>query len=225
MKNNPENNWYSFHFGSDFVNNNQHLPDYFGKSFNNCYILFADFCNFTRFFSASESLEDIEPILREYYTEVRKSIHKNKGMLDKILGDGFLAVWGLHECTGKTEKNILQCVTELNSIGLTIAHKWQSQIDVYIQDIGMRFGVAKGRLITIQRNETYPGLSILGDGINMSSRLQGIANPSELVCSNKAYKVLSNYSEGFTENATDINIKGFGMVKLYTIDINEIKIT
>jgi len=225
MKNSPENNWYSFHFGSDFVKNNQPLQNYFGKSFNNCYVLFADFCNFTRFFSASESLEDIEPILQEYYTEARKSIHNNKGMLDKIMGDGFLAIWGLHECTNDTEKNILQCVIELNSIGLTTAKKWQSIIDIYIKNVGMRFGMAKGRLITIQRNETYPGLSILGDTINMASRLQGIANPSELVCSNKAFKVLSHYSKGFTENATDINIKGFGVVKSYTININEIKIT
>lgn len=59
----------------------------------------------------------------------------------------------------------------------------------------------------------------------MASRLQGIANPSELVCSNKAFRVLSHYSEGFTENSTDINIKGFGVVKSYTININEIKIT
>lgn len=214
-----EKSWYKFHFGSDCVNGWQDLPDFFGKIFRNCFILFADFCNFTRFFSASDNLDELEPLLRKYYTSSRKVIHHNYGMLDKILGDGFLAIWGLHKYNFDMETNIIKCVKELNEIGLEIAGEWQSLIDVHIEEVGMRFGLAKGKIITIKRNDTYPGLSIVGEPINLSARLQARAEPGELVVSNKAFSNLRKLSLNFKNQKTDIEVKGIGAVKSFCINV------
>ena len=218
-----ENNWYSFHFGSTFVNNNQPLPDYFGNSYNDSYVLFADLCNFTKFFSASDNINEIEHILQEYYTLARKAIHKNFGMLDKILGDGFLIVWGIHIQKENIEKYIFQCITELNEIGIATSKKWQSIIDSSISSCGMKFGLAKGKLLTIQRSENYPGIAILGSAINMASRMENMAQPGKIVCSNKAFKKLSHFSKEFKSENSDSDVKGFGLVKTHTITIGASK--
>ena len=216
-------NWHLFHFGREFVTKNQPLPDYFGKSYNNCYIMFADFTNFTTFFSASDNLEDIEPILQDYYTKARHVIHQHHGMLDKILGDGFLAVWGLHDKSCDIENCLAKCVVELNELSLNVAKRWQKIIDIHVEETGMSFGLAKGRLITIRRNKTLPGLSILGNSINMAARLEKEAGSGELMCSNKAHSGLAKLNLNFKENPTETDIKGFGNVKSFKIDINDIK--
>jgi len=208
-------NWNSFHFGE------KDIPDVYGKVFKRCYVLFADFCNFTKFFSSSDNLEDIEPLFKQFYTRSRESIHMNEGMLDKILGDGFIAVWGLPKMAEHAEQKIFACVKELNLISLELAEEWQSLVDVEIDVTGMRFGLSKGRLITINRNEAYPGVSILGDPLNMAARLQSIAEPQHLACSNRAYHSLKKLDLNFKAQGILSDVKGFGAVKYHSVKVHD----
>lgn len=213
--------WYSYHFGSHYVKQLKEDPDLFGQEYSNCFVLFADFCNFTKFLSSSDQLEDIEPTIRNYYSDSRKAIHKSCGMLDKIMGDGLLSIWGIHECPCDIESNIIKCVVELNKIGLQFSEEWQAMIDIEIRETGMRFGLSKGRLITIKRNDTYPGIAILGDPINMASRLQVFAKPQHLVCSNRAFNSLKHLDLDFVNQENIDEIKGFGRIKSHSLNLHK----
>jgi len=217
MKETINDSWLRFHFGSAFVDKQTNMPVFSGK-YEDCYVLFADFGNFTKFFSASNNISLIEPLISNYYIKSRKIIHKYGGMLDKILGDGFLIVWGIHNNINDVEESsILNCITELLEESLFLAKKWQEIIDISIDNKGMSFGLSKGEVVAIQRNDVYPGISILGDSINLSSRLQSMATSNQLIYSNRCHKFFENLN--INSKISTLDVKGIGLVLSHIVDL------
>lgn len=221
------NDWYSFHFGSKQAN----APDFnptalFGACHPDCYVMFADFCSFSSFFQATDKIELVEPLMTSFYSQVRKAIHRHDGMLDKILGDAVLAVWGLHQRGPKLVPAMLAAARELVNITHRVAEEWQSHIDLLVEPKGLRVGLSKGSIIVIRRDLNYPGLSILGNPINLAARLQVAADPNQLVCSNQVYKDLeaAELSAPFqpykNHNAEAfVAAKNFGPVKAWVLNL------
>ena len=228
--NESQRNWYAYHFGHDYANSPGFNPDdFFGQIVNNCYVLMADFCSFTRFFQASENLNDIEPLIRQFYTSIRDSIHRHDGMLDKIMGDGCLAIWGLHSNPEDIEKKILCAISEIKEVGMNLAEDWQDQIDLLIKGKGMRFGLSKGKIMIIKRNQDFPGLAVLGEPINLASRLQTIAPANELVCSNLTYNSFKKLDLGFSpcnenDDSEGVIAKHYGHIKAWKLPVDEIPV-
>ena len=219
--------WYSFHFGSQQVASADFNPaGLFGACHPDCYVLFADFCSFSTFFKATENLAIVEPLMTSFYSQVRKAIHRHDGMLDQILGDGVLAVWGLHKSAGDAASRLVAVAAELVQITSQIATQWQSHIDLLVEPKGLRIGLSKGSIIVIRRDQTYPGLAILGNPINLASRLQTAARANQMVCSNQVYQDLER--AGLTANFRPyksqnddafVDAKNIGPVKAWVADI------
>jgi len=219
--------WYAFHFGSKFANSTSFDPEtLYGAINRECYIMLADFCSFTSFFKATEDLALIDPLMTSFYSQIRKAIHKHFGMLDKIIGDSVVAVWGLHVWEENIVQSIFSTAQEMVAIARQIAAEWQSQIDLLIEPKGLRLGLSKGPIVVIRRDPVYPGISILGNPINLAARLQAAAQPNQLVCSNLVYKdiekaglnvALVPYKNESSEEF--LNAKNFGMVKAWVLNM------
>lgn len=181
--------WYAFHFGSKFVSSPDFDPDrLFKESYKECCVMFADICSFTAFTRATENIKMMEALLTSFYTQARKSIHRNSGMLYQIVGDCVVGVWGLHGREDNIASSVLRTATELVEIARQVTEEWQSNIDLLIEPKGMHVGLAKGPVTVIRRDGVYPGLLLFGNPLNLASRLQAAAQPNQLICSNAAYK-------------------------------------
>lgn len=219
--------WYSFHFGSKLANAPGFNPSaLLGAAHPDCYVMFADFCSFSSFFQATDKIELIEALMTSFYSQVRKAIHRHDGMLDKILGDAVLAVWGLHQGGPQLVPAVLAAAKELVAITNAVAEEWQSHIDLLVAPKGLRIGLSKGAIMVFRRDLSYPGLSILGNPINLASRLQVAAKANQLVCSNQVYKDLQalGFSTPFQPyqdaNADPfVSAKNFGPVKAWVLDL------
>ena len=144
MNTTPREGWYAFHFGTQFVQSPQFNPQaLFQPGAQDCYVMIADLCSFTAFFKATENLQTIEPVMTSFYSQVRKSIHKHFGMLDKIIGDAVVAVWGLHIQREGLIGSIMEAARELTDIANRVAEEWQSQIDLLVEPKGLRIGLSK----------------------------------------------------------------------------------
>ena len=228
MKNKPAADWYAFHFGSKFAESPDFNPEgLFGHGGTpECYVLYADFCSFTSFFKATENTRCIEPLMTSFYSELRKAIHERSGMLDKFLGDAVIAVWGLHVRENDMIQAVLETCNELAAIANRVAEEWQSRIDLLVEPKGMRIGLSKGPIIVIRRDLHYPGLSILGNPINLASRLQAAATANQLVCSNLVYQDAASARlhdrfqpyKGAAE-AAYLEAKNYGAIKAWTMDL------
>lgn len=223
------NDWYAYHFGSEFVSNCNFDPDHLhGKIHTNCYVMMADFCSFTSFFKATGDLCKIESLMISFYTELRKIILRHGGMLDKIMGDGVIAVWGLHNKELPSMQAIMLASQELIQLAKSIAFEWQTHLDNIIEPKGMRIGLCKGDVMVIRRNEFYPGLSILGNPLNLASRLEQAAEPNHLLCTHTVYQDLLADFKLLNDQSMDFNamqyqlmdVKNYGTVKVCSINLN-----
>ena len=227
MKSNSPDSWYAFHFGSKFVSSPEFDPEALYDAGNqDCYVMLADFCSFSAFFKATENLKIIEPLMTAFYSQIRKAVHKHSGMLDKIMGDAVVAVWGLHVREENMIQSILQAAGELVEITNQVAEEWQSQIDLLIEPKGLKIGVSKGPIIVIPRDHSYPGLSLLGNAINLASRLQAAAQANQLICSNQVYKDLEQAKLDLKfqpyknqSNDTFLEAKNYGSIKAWVLDL------
>jgi adenylate cyclase len=143
-------------------------------------ILFADIRGFT---TLSETLppEKIVEILNEYFTRVTDVIFEHGGTLDKYLGDGLMALFGVPVSKGNDARNavraalgIQQLIQELNQEGTQ--RGWP---DLRV-GIGVNTGVVTAGNIGSPKRIDY---TVIGDAVNVSSRLCSNAAPGQVLIS------------------------------------------
>ena len=133
--------------------------------------LFADIRGFT---TLSESLTPAQlvELLNEYLTEMTEVIFKNWGTLDKYIGDAIMAFWGAPY--PQDDHALRACRTGLAMITALqkLQEGWQLRGVPHI-DIGV--GINSGPMLVgnmgSKRRKNY---TIMGDSVNLASRLEGI---------------------------------------------------
>lgn len=152
-------------------------------------VFFSDIRGFT---SMSENMnpDDIATLLTEYFTEMVEIVFEFGGTLDKFMGDAIMALWGAPVSTGddcdravKAGMKMLDALEELNK-------KWAAEGRPEVQiGIGINFGdVFAGNIGSEQRME----YTVIGDSVNVASRLCSKAKVSEILISEPFYKALQD---------------------------------
>lgn len=134
-------------------------------------ILFSDIRSFT---SMSENLQpgDVLQFLDEYFGHMGQIVRGHEGMLNKFLGDGMLAVWGVpDQQTDHAERAIraaLDMRKKLIEFNEHRAREGKSEIRI---GIGIHTGmVAAGMLGGADQRE----YTVIGDAVNLASRIEGL---------------------------------------------------
>lgn len=153
-------------------------------------IIFTDIRGFT---SISESIEPeaLIEMLELYFTPMTKLVLKNKGTMDKFIGDAIMAFYNAPvdvenhpACVCRTA---LEMMEELKHVNGILAAKGLPAIDI---GAGINSDeVIVGNMGSEGRFE----YSVIGDGVNLASRLEGL---------NKTYKTNIIISE-FTKRRLD----------------------
>jgi adenylate cyclase len=133
--------------------------------------LFADIRGFT---TLSENLTPAQlvELLNEYLTEMTEVIFKNWGTLDKYIGDAIMAFWGAPY--PQTDHAVRACRAGLDMLNTLkrLQAGWESR-GVPRFDIGV--GINTGPMLVgnmgSKRRKNY---TIMGDSVNLASRLEGI---------------------------------------------------
>ena len=134
-------------------------------------VLFADIRGFT---SLSENLDPqrVVEILNSYFTMMADIILKNKGTLDKYIGDGLLAFYGApvrrEEHAEMAVASAIEIVSKLNTLNKELALDSPLRIG-----IGIHSGEAIVGNIGSQRKMEY---TVIGDTVNTASRVEGLTN-------------------------------------------------
>ena len=133
--------------------------------------LFSDIRGFT---TLSETLTPAQLVehLNEYLTEMTEVIFKNWGTLDKYIGDAIMAFWGAPY--PQDDHALRACRTGLAMITALqkLQEGWQSRGVPHI-DIGV--GINSGpMLVGNMGSRQRKNFTIMGDSVNLASRLEGI---------------------------------------------------
>jgi len=128
-------------------------------------VMFGDIRNFTQF-SNSHSPEEVAKNLNDFFDRADSAIAKHGGILNKFLGDGFLAIFGLFETEGDPRVDgTLAAFDIINSTTASLAAK------------GMGVGLALNHGEVIAGEIGAQGrceYTVIGNTVNISARLEGL---------------------------------------------------
>jgi len=125
-------------------------------------IMFSDIRGFT---SISESMKPgkLVSLLNEYLTEMTNIVLRNKGVVDKFIGDAVMVFWGAP--LDEKEQQYLACKTAVEM--MESIKKWKK--------INIGLGINDGDVIVgnMGSNERFD-YTVIGDDVNLASRLEGL---------------------------------------------------
>lgn len=170
-------------------------------------IFFSDIVGFT---SRTDSMEpeDLSWLLNSYLNAMAELVIKHGGTLDKFIGDAVLVFFGDPESRGVKE-DALACM----EMALEMQHKI-SELTAEWE----RNGISKGLQVRIGITSGYCTVgnfgsdnrmeyTIIGNQVNLASRLQTAAAPGEILMSGETYTLVK--SEFECEEKEAITVKGF----------------
>lgn len=140
----------------------------------------SDLRGFTRM-SESTSAEKMVELLNEYFELMVECIFNFEGTLDKFMGDGIMAFWGAPAVRDDDAVRCVQCsIQQLDVVDQLNAHR----ASIGEPPLGVGIGIHTGPLVS-----GYVGSSkslsytVIGDTVNTSARLCGIAAGGQIVVS------------------------------------------
>jgi len=134
------------------------------------------------------SPETLIEFLNEYYREVEKVVSANRGNVDKFMGDGVMALFGLegHDNDDGTDDaisavnaalNLKDSFQQIKSKWLKI---WERKVTEKI-DIGLKCGISTGEVIVAKVGTEKT--TAIGSVANYASRFEGLAKDSQILLS------------------------------------------
>jgi adenylate cyclase len=143
-------------------------------------VLFSDIRGFTAL-SETMNPDAMARLLTEYFTEMVECVFRHGGTLDKFIGDAVMAQWGApigapDDCD-RAMQAALDMMTELDALNA----RWRAEARPTLEiGIGLNVGDVFAGNIGSDRRLEY---TVIGDSVNVSSRLCGAAGPGEILLS------------------------------------------
>ena len=166
-------------------------------------VLFSDIRGFT---ALSEKMKpsDVVYLLNTYFESMIEVVFSNNGTLDKIIGDELMVLYGVPLKNKNDSQSAVNTAIEM-FIALEAFNKEIEKHDLPQLEIGI--GINYGKVVSgnigSKRQMNY---TVIGDAVNLASRLCSHAKSGEVVISKSVLDRLNDY-EGFKEQIP-IKVKG-----------------
>jgi adenylate cyclase len=141
-------------------------------------VLFADIRGFT---GMAENLEPQEVVeqLNEYLQTMTPIIFANHGTIDKFVGDEIMAYFGAPVYPEEHAWRAVKTAIEMQTALEELRRKWRQ---ARRPDIRIGIGVNTGPVVMGNIGSSqYMDFTLIGDSVNVASRLCGIAEPGEVL--------------------------------------------
>ncbi len=172
-------------------------------------VLFCDIRGFTALTQNMDPAEVIQ-MLNEHFTPLTRVVYEHHGVVDKFVGDLIMAVFGAPKSYGQDADHAARCalrmIQERQKLNETSRHKIQ---------IGI--GVATGSAVAgCMGSSDRLNYTVLGERVNLASRLCGQAGRMEAVIDQETYQQLAEMITA--EPLPEMKLKGFSQsVRAYKL--------
>ncbi len=168
-------------------------------------VLFIDICNFSSIVQ-SHSADDVLKFLNDYFAFASDAIVQNGGLVDKIFGDGFMALFNVPTQLPDHATAALRSAIEINRRSLV----WNENRRLKFLP---RFGIHTGEAIVGNiGSANHMNFTAIGDTVNLAKRLEEAADPGEIIVSDESFNLLDapslNLSVYYIEQLESVYLKG-----------------
>lgn len=164
-------------------------------------VLFCDIRDFTTT-TRGMAPEAVIDLLNEHMTALTEIVHRHHGVVDKFVGDLIMAIFGAPTSHGDDAGNAAACALEMMSrrdeLNQTSAHP------PLLAGIGIASGEAVAGCMGSENRLNY---TVLGEPVNLASRLCSAAGPREVIIDQKTVALLGARAQG--RDLSPLSLKGF----------------
>lgn len=150
-------------------------------------VLFADISGFT---SISEGLEPmaINNLLNDYFTLIDKIAGEFGGHIDKYIGDCAMILFGAPYSDKEHSLNAVKCAMEIQHRLCQFNQKRQQQERLTVEfSIGINSGTMLAGNMGSEKRMEY---TVVGNAVNLASRLSSIASAGQIIVTKKLHDAL-----------------------------------
>lgn len=178
-----------------------------GSSRKKLSVFFSDIVGFTKQTEGMEP-EDLTYILNGYLNRMAGVVLRHGGTLDKFMGDAVLVFFGDPESRG-VEQDALACVqmaVEMKDALAELNREWERR--GIGRGFAVRMGITTG-FCTVGNfgSEQRLAYTIMGNQVNLASRLQAVAHPGEILIAQETWLLVRDTFECVAKEP--IQVKGF----------------
>jgi class 3 adenylate cyclase len=171
-------------------------------------VFFSDIVGFTETADQMES-EDLTKLLNHYLTEMSQIALKHGATIDKYVGDAIVIFFGDPETRG-IKQDALACV----NMAIAMRNKMNELQGIWrnagiVKPLQCRIGINTG-FCTVGNfgSEDRMDYTIIGNGVNLASRLESAATPGEILIAYETYALVKD--EIHCDKLGEIEVKGIG---------------
>jgi len=139
--------------------------------------LFSDLNGYT---TLTEKLdpEQVKEITGQVFDGVREIISKYEGFIDRLLGDGVLAFFGIPKAHEDDPLRAVQAALEIHEFVKGLSPRYETRIG---NSLSMHSGINTGLVVTAEVDLEKGSQGVAGDAVNLASRLSALAGPGEIL--------------------------------------------
>ena len=153
-------------------------------------VMFVDIRGFTAL-SADAEAADVLLLLNDYYERVVDVVFRHEGTIDKFIGDGMMVIWGAPIAHDDDPQRAVMAALEIQEELETFNFHRASRSDPPVQvGIGINTGPVVAGYLGSSLTMSY---SVIGDTVNMASRLCGAANAGEIIIAEYTHHIVKDF--------------------------------
>ena len=180
-------------------------PDYLNGRELEIAVLFADIRGFTML-SESRLPYDVVFILNRYFAEMGAAIEASGGRIDKFIGDGIMALFGIDDGPEAGARHAVAAAREMSRRLVRLNDELAGDFDSPLR-IGM--GIHAGPAIVGEMGYgRVRGVTAVGDTVNIASRLEATTKEhgAQLIVSDRVVLLSGEAFDG--AGALEISVRG-----------------
>lgn len=168
-------------------------------------VLFADIIGFTQL-AENTRPEDLVNLLNQYFSLITGACKETHGIVDKYMGDGVMLVFGAPEADELHGFHAVSCALLIHKL---IAYENERRLHNGDPAIQFRIGLNAGSMLAGNMgSKERMDYTVVGDTVNLASRLCGIGNGDQIVISRNLYNLPDVYGRVLAGEYQSIRLRG-----------------
>jgi class 3 adenylate cyclase/tetratricopeptide (TPR) repeat protein len=173
-------------------------------------VMFSDMSGYT---AMTERLdpEEVKGIMSQIFGKITEIIKKYDGFIERFIGDAVMAVFGVPKAHEDDPLRAIRAALEIHAAVKEFSPQFEQKIGC---SLTMHTGINTGLVVTGEVDIEKGTHGLTGDAINLSSRLEGIAQSGEILVGESTYQLSKGYFNFESMDPTQLKGKA-GPVPVY----------
>jgi len=122
--------------------------------------------------------EQVKEITGRIFTGVKQIVAKYEGFIERVMGDGILAFFGVPRAHEDDPIRAIHAAREIHELVKSMSPQYEEKLGA---PLAMHSGINTGLVVTADVDPDKGTHGVAGDAVNVASRLSGLASPGEIL--------------------------------------------